>query len=94
MSGELFEKLVKATICNYIIKNAGGDEGAAPKDPPKAVVIVWQSKVLQNNKAIAITIDPYDDTMYEVTYDGDKRKVYLDVYKKVHNSAEDVIFER
>jgi hypothetical protein len=48
------------------------------------VYIVWSSKVLQNNKALLRTTLP-DGCYYEVTYNGDKDEMYIDVYKKWEN---------
>ena len=48
------------------------------------VYIVWSSKVLQNNKALLSTTLP-DGCYYEVTYNGDKDEMYIDVYKKWEN---------
>ena len=48
------------------------------------VVIVWLSKILQNNKAL-VTTKYLDGTYYEVTYNGDKCEYYIDVYKKIDN---------
>lgn len=48
------------------------------------VFLVWFCKTLQNWKALVIT-DTVDNTYYEVTYDGDKKRAYLDVYTKVEN---------
>lgn len=48
------------------------------------VYVVWLTKVLQNNKALLSSI--YNDGMYfEMTYDGDKDKLYIDAYKKERN---------
>jgi hypothetical protein len=48
------------------------------------VYIVWQCKILQNNKALLST--PTDDGLYyEYTWNGDKNEGYLDVYKKQEN---------
>jgi hypothetical protein len=49
-----------------------------------AVFIVWFSKTLQNWKALVSTTLP-DLTYYEVTYDGDRGRTYLDVYRKIQN---------
>lgn len=48
------------------------------------VYIVWQVKVLQNNKALASTTLK-DGMYYELTYDGDKKRCYVDAYKKWEN---------
>ncbi len=45
------------------------------------VYVVWTCKTLQNNKALLATT--LKDNMYfECTYNGDKKEVYLDAYKK------------
>lgn len=48
------------------------------------VYIVWFSKTLQNWKALVSTTVP-DGQYYEVTYNGDKKETYVDVYKKWDN---------
>ena len=48
------------------------------------VVIVWFCKTLQNWKAL-VSILPPKGMYYEVTYNGDKKEVYLDAYKKFEN---------
>ena len=48
------------------------------------VYIVWQVKVLQNNKALASTTLK-DGMYYELTYDGDQKCCYVDAYKKWEN---------
>lgn len=56
------------------------DERVALED----IYVVWSCKTLQNNKALLSTHIP-DGRYYEVTYNGDKKEVYLDCYKKVLN---------
>lgn len=48
------------------------------------VYVVWFAKALQNFKVLAST-NVADLRYYEVTFDGDKNKFYLDVYKKEAN---------
>ena len=48
------------------------------------VYIVWFCKTLQNWKVLVSTTIP-DGVYYEVTYNGDKKETYLDVYKKWDN---------
>lgn len=48
------------------------------------VYVVWFSKTLQNWKALVSTNIP-DGMYYEVTYDGDMKRAYLDAYKKWAN---------
>ena len=45
------------------------------------VYIVWQVRVLQNNKALLSTNIP-DGMYYEFTWNGDDNVGYLDAYKK------------
>lgn len=52
----------------------------------KDVYIVWFSKTLQNWKALVST-NISDGLYYEVTYNGDKKETYLDVYKKWENKC-------
>lgn len=53
---------------------------------PDDVFIVWQVKVLQNNKALLST-NLFDGMYYEITYNGDKDEYYFDAYKKWKNKA-------
>ena len=48
------------------------------------VFVVWFSKTLQNWKALVSTT-VFDGSYYELTYNGDKDEIYLDVYKKYEN---------
>ena len=48
------------------------------------VFIVWSCKTLQNNKALLST-KLFDGMYYEVTYNGDKKEIYVDAYKKFEN---------
>lgn len=48
------------------------------------VYIVWFCKTLQHFKALVST-DIEDGMYYEVTYNGDKKELYLDAYKKQEN---------
>ena len=48
------------------------------------VFVVWSCKTLQNWKALLSTTVP-DLMYYELTYDGDKQRTYLDAYRKWEN---------
>ncbi|WP_305180683.1 DUF6275 family protein [Ileibacterium valens] len=50
------------------------------------VYVVWQNRTLQNNKALLSTTLP-DGMYYELTYNGDKKELYLDAYKHFENVA-------
>lgn len=48
------------------------------------IYVVWSCKTLQNNKALLST-NVVDGMYYEITYNGDKKEMYFDAYKKVIN---------
>ncbi len=48
------------------------------------IFLVWYCKTLQNYKALLGVTGQYGE-YFEVTYDGDRNKVYLDIYKKDKN---------
>lgn len=52
----------------------------------KDVYVVWICKILQNNKALLST-NRDDGMYYELTYNGDKKELYIDAYKKEENKC-------
>lgn len=48
------------------------------------VFVVWYCKTLQNHKALLST-SLFDGMYYELTYNGDKKELYFDAYKKFEN---------
>ncbi|MCW6702145.1 DUF6275 family protein [Anaerococcus sp. NML200537] len=48
------------------------------------VFVVWSCKTLQNNK-ILISTTINDGVYVEVTYNGDNKEAYFDIYTKVRN---------
>ena len=50
------------------------------------VFVVWSCKTLQNNKALLSTT-LFNGMYYELTYNGDKKELYLDAYKKFENKC-------
>lgn len=54
--------------------------------PDFEVFVVWYSKTLQNHKALLSTT-LLDSMYYEITYNGDKKEVYFDAYKKFENKC-------
>lgn len=84
MPGDRFLDLVKETVVNYFNSHVDPtDNNFITKDD---VYIVWSTKVLQNNKALAST-NVSDGMYYELTYNGDKGELYLDAYKKWENKT-------
>ena len=49
------------------------------------VFVVWSCKTLQNYKALLSTTVSGDGIYAEYTYNGDKKELYEDVYKKLTN---------
>ena len=50
----------------------------------KDLHIVWFSKVLQNYKCVIIDLKE-NQRYYELTYNGLKEEIYIDIYEKKHN---------
>lgn len=84
MGNDKFLKLCKEIIRDYT--NEHLDKTDNKQITVEDVFIVWSCKTLQNNKALASTT-LFDGMYYELTYNGDKREVYLDAYKKFENRA-------
>lgn len=54
--------------------------------PNFKVFVIWCCKTLQNHKALLSTTLS-DGMYYELTYNGDKKELYLDAYKKFENKC-------
>jgi hypothetical protein len=52
--------------------------------PTYTVYVVWFAKTLQNWKAILGTTMP-DSKLFEITYDGNRKVAFVDVYHKQDN---------
>ena len=77
-----YQKIAKKIVLDYANEHIDKtDNGQITLDN---VFIVWFCKTLQNWKALVSTTLP-DGMYYEVTYNGDKKEVYLDAYKKFEN---------
>ena len=89
MNEQEFSKFCKKQIANYTNDHLDkSDEKIITEDD---VYIVWQCKILQNNKALLSTT-LFDGMYYEITYNGDNDEAYIDAYKKWENyKIEDVI---
>ena len=69
-----------AIVRNYILEHLDKSDPSVSFE----VYTVWKAKVLQNWKYL-ISSDLPDGMYYELTYDGDKGRWYLDAYKKFEN---------
>lgn len=83
INGEMLE-LSKKVVVDYFNENVEKTDGL--KINKDNVFIVWFSKTLQNFKALVSTTVS-DGMYYEVTYNGDKKELYLDAYKKWENKC-------
>lgn len=82
MGNDRFEKLAKKIVVDYVNKHFDKSDGVVIDE--SNVFIVWSCKTLQNNKALVST-ELSDGMYYEITYNGDKRQIYFDAYKKWEN---------
>ena len=82
-----YQKTAKEIVLNYANKHI--DKTDNVQITLDDVYIVWFCKTLQNWKALLSTTLP-DGMYYEVTYNGDKKEVYFDAYKKFENQKIDV----
>ena len=74
------DKVVIDLVKNYVLEHLDKSD----ETPQFEVYTVWKAKVLQNWKYLLSTTLP-DGMYYEMTYDGDKNRWYLDAYKKFDN---------
>ena len=84
MSNDKFLELCKKTIVDYFNNRVEITDNI--KITENNVFIVWSCKTLQNNKALVST-NISDGMYYELTYNGDKKELYLDAYKKWENKC-------
>lgn len=82
MSNEEFIQNCKDLVRDYAIEHLDKTD----EIPEFNVYVVWSCKTLQNSKALLST-DLKDGMYYELTMDGDKKKIYFDAYKKFENKA-------
>ena len=74
------DKTVVKLVSDYIKEHLDKSD----ETPEFEVYIVWKCKILQNWKYLCASTLP-DGMYYELTYDGDKNRWYLDAYKKFEN---------
>ena len=82
MSNNDMMNLCKKVVVDYF--NSRVDKTDNMQLTEDNVYIVWFSKTLQNFKALVSTTVS-DGMYYEITYNGDKKEIYLDAYKKWEN---------
>ena len=82
MSNKEFASIVIKLVMDYA--NEHLDKSDNKQITEDDVYIVWLCKTLQNHKALASTT-LHDGMYYEITYNGDKKQIYLDAYKKFEN---------
>ena len=82
MNEKDFVKLCKQTVVKYV--NEHLDKSDSKQINEDDVFVVWMCKTLQNSKAMVSTT-LFDGMYYELTYNGNKKELYLDAYKKFQN---------
>lgn len=82
MNEKDFVALAKKTVAEYANEHMDKSDGKQITEDD--VFIVWMCKTLQNSKAMVSTTLS-DGMYYELTYNGDKKELYLDAYKKWEN---------
>lgn len=84
MNEQAFTKLCKTVVMNYANEHVDKTDGVLITTDD--VYVVWMCKTLQNSKALLSTT-LFDGMYYELTYNGDKKELYLDAYKKFENKC-------
>ena len=80
--------MCKKTVARYANEHLDKSDGLQITE--EDVFIVWMCKTLQNSKAMVSTT-LFDGMYYELTYNGNKKELYLDAYKKWENKRISVI---
>lgn len=84
MDNKKFIDMCKTEVCKYHNDKVDTLKGEKDFIEAKDVYVVWLVKVLQNNKALLST-NLQDGMYYELTYNGDKKELYVNAYKKEEN---------
>ena len=86
MDNNKFIALCQAIVAMEENKKRIGFEPKQLMLNPIDVFVVWSCKTLQNNKAI-LSFAGTGSPLYEITHNGDKNQVYVDVYVKESNEC-------
>lgn len=81
MSEDKFRSMAKKAVVEYW----NGNSKLVDKFgtiTTKKVYVVWQCKIIQNNKAMLGVAVENDGMYFEFTRNGDDKEAYLDVYRK------------
>ncbi|MFR5064863.1 DUF6275 family protein [uncultured Thomasclavelia sp.] len=87
MDNGKFLDICKKQIVKYV--NDHLDKTDKKTITEEDVFVVWSCKALQNNKALLSTT-LFDGMYYECTFNGDRKQLYLDAYKKWENKCIEV----
>ena len=88
MNEKDFARMCRQIVAEYA--NEHLDKADSKHITENDVFIVWMCKTLQNNKALASTT-LFDGMYYELTYNGNKKELYVDAYKKWENVCIEVL---
>lgn len=80
MNTEKFIELAKQKVATYANDLLLDNHGTVEEIEPESVYVTWFSKTIQNYKALLGIPLNGDGHYYEVTYNGDLKEMYLDVY--------------
>ena len=87
MDSEKFISKCKELVATYTNNHVDKSDNVTVS--PDNVFVVWNCKTLQNNKALLSTT-LFDGMYYEITFNGDKKELYFDAYKKWENIKYDM----
>lgn len=82
MESKRFIEICKEEVKKYAKEHLDKSDNVPEFD----VFVVWSCKTLQNYKALLSTT-LFDGMYYELTYNGDKKELYFDAYKKFENKC-------
>ena len=67
-------EIVRQYLCDHIEN----------PDAEPSLFVIWQAVILDNFKCAVATTLPYG-MRFELTYDGEEKRWYMDVYRKAEN---------